>query len=227
MMGEQELDSQVKAIADQLAEQFNLAISIAVDENQSFAQGESIFRDAISVLNYYNCTEVAVEQLNNFAKAAFFRKEYGKALYYAAEAWNRSECRNSKVGADLHAMAFRLLELVMVESPETMCGVGFEDLQDILTPEDYCQALRNIYCDAKKVKTAEDRQFLAGILRKITLETMRQGIRREKLGDFPAAMQLLKTALPFLNPKRAAVITEEIKKLEESSYEQRAAAEHI
>ena len=215
-MGESGLDKQVAAIVDQLAEQFNLAISVAVDENRTFEQGESIFREAVAVLDYYSCGEIAAEQTVNFSNLAFFRKQYDKALYYAAEAADRG---GQSAADNLHAMAFRLFELVLVESAETMRGVDFEDLQDILIPEDYCLALQNVYRSARQTKTEEGRQFLAGVLKKLTHEVTRQGLRREKNGDVRGALLLQKTVLPFLNPKRAAVIAAEIKKLEENGSE--------
>lgn len=212
-MGESGLDKQVAVIVDQLAEQFNLAISVAVDEKRTFEQGESIFREAVAVLDYYSCGEIAAEQMVNFSKVAFFRKQYDKALYYAVEAADRGR---QSAADNLHAMAFRLFELVLVESSETIRGVDFEDLQDVLVPEDYCRALQNVYRAARQTKTEEGRQFLAGVLKKLTHEVTRQGLRREKNGDVHGALLLQKTVLPFLNPKRAAVIAAEIKKLEEN-----------
>lgn len=218
-MGESELDRKLSDLTDQLAEQFNLAISTAVDENKTFAQGEQIFRDAIAVLDYYGCGETAAEQLVNFSKVAYFRKEYRKALSYASEAVSRQGDAAHGPLDHLHAMAYRLFELVLVDSENTMDGLTLEDLQEILVPEDYCQALKNVYRAAKQVKSGEEQKFLAEMLRKLAIETVRQGIRREKAGEYAEALLLFQTVLPFLNPKRAAVIAEEIRKLEENSGE--------
>lgn len=209
-----EFDRQIEAIVKQLTEQFNLAISVAVDEDKSFEQGETIFREAVAVLEYYSCLDSAVEQLVNFSKVAFFRKKYDKALFYAIEAVNKKESGCGDATDNLHAMAYKLFELVLVESSETMCGLTFDDLQEILVPEDYCEALKNIYNASKQAHTEEDKLLLAQVLKKVTLEVMRQGLRKKKQGETDKALLLLKTVQPFLNPKRAEVIAAEIEKLE-------------
>jgi len=209
-----EFDRQIEAIVEQLTEQFNLAISTAVDESKDFEQGENIFREAVAVLEYYNCVDSAIEQLVNFSKVAFFRRRYDRALFYAIEAINMSENGCVEAAVNLHAMAYKLFEMVLVETSETMCGVTFDDLQEVLIPEDYCEALRNIYSISKQVQTPEEQQFLAQVLKKVTLEVMRQGLRKKKQGETDKALLLLKTVHPFLNPKRAEVIGSEIEKLE-------------
>ena len=68
-------DEQIELIVKQLIEKINTAISFALDESKSFEQAELIFNEAITVLVYYQCGDTAAEQLINFSKIAYFRKE--------------------------------------------------------------------------------------------------------------------------------------------------------
>lgn len=217
-MGETGLDKQIEAIVEQLVERFNLAISIAVDDNKKFEQGEEIFQESIAVLEYYSCNDIAADQLVNFSKVAFFRKVYDKALYYAGEAVAKSESQDKEETAadNLHAMAFKIFEIILVSSEEKPGGVGFEEVQEFLTPEDYCKAIQNVYGVSRKSMAQEEKLFLAEVLKKLSFEVMRQGLRQEKCGDKKDALLLFRTVLPFLNPKRASVISAEIRKLEEA-----------
>ena len=215
-MGTKELDKKVAFIVDQLVERFNLAISTAVDEKKSFDQGEEIFLDTIAVLEYYDCGDIATEQIINFSKVAFFRKEYKKALAYGMKAVDVSKTNEKKETAymNLHEMSFKLLEILLVTTEDLKEQVTFEDIQEFLTTEDYCVAMRNTYAARKKIKTDEDKEFLAGVLNKLSKELMRQGVRQEKCGNNKDAVLLFRTVTPFLPPKKAKLVTAEIEKME-------------
>ncbi|MBP5222252.1 MAG: hypothetical protein J6Z35_03715 [Lachnospiraceae bacterium] len=215
-MGMTDLDRRIETIADQLAERFNLAISKAVDEKNRFEDGEEIFRDTIAVLDYYNCNDIESDQLLNFSKVAFFRKKYDKALFYAAEAVAKSETDGRKKNAEenLHAMAFKIFEILLVTTEDFHDQIDFEGLQEYLMPEDYCAAIRNTYSARKNIKTQEDKTFLTGVLSKLSQELIRQGVRQEKCGNREGALLLFRTVFPFLNPKKAAAVSKEIEKME-------------
>lgn len=220
-MGETELDKQLEAIVDQLAERFNLAISLAVDEEKTFDQGEQVFQEALAVLEYYNCNNLVADQLINFSKVAFFRKKYDRALYYAAIATEKANVQDKIEMAhqNLHGMAFKILDLLLMHEDDAISVIDYEDLQEFLIPEDYCHALRNVYHSFQCVKSQEEKDFLSEVIKKLSLEVMKQGIRQEKKNHTDAALLLFKTALPFLNPKRAEIIKNEINKIEESHHE--------
>lgn len=213
-------DEQVELIVKQLIEKINTAISFALDESKSFEQAESIFNEAITVLEYYQCGDTAAEQLINFSKIAYFRKECRKGLLFASDAVEKSaseEMRNKALD-NVHNMAFKLLEYILVNENSSDC-ISFDDIQDFITPQDYCLALQNAYEAKTRIKTKEDQTFLTGVLTKLSLEMLRQGLRQEKNKNYMDALLLLKTVLPFLNPKRAELVSKEIEKLEKLNHE--------
>ena len=213
-------DEQVELIVKQLIEKINTAISFALDESKSFEQAESIFNEAITVLEYYQCGDTAAEQLINFSKIAYFRKECRKGLLFASDAVEKSaseEMRNKALD-NVHNMAFKLLEYILVNENSSDC-ISFDDIQGFITPQDYCLALQNAYDAKTRIKTKEDQTFLTGVLTKLSLEMLRQGLRQEKNKNYVDALLLLRTVLPFLNPKRAELVSKEIEKLEKLNHE--------
>ncbi|SDB15028.1 hypothetical protein SAMN02910298_00802 [Pseudobutyrivibrio sp. YE44] len=215
-MADLAFEEQVKAVGNQLKERINLAISIAVDEDKEFKQAEEVFQEAMTVLSFYNCNDVIVEQLVNFSKVAYCRELFDKALYYAEEAVRKSVAVEGRLTAEenLHSMAYRIFELILV-APERMNGiVEIEEVEDFLKPEDFCFALDNSYNAKKQIRTEDDKVFVSTILKQISLEIMRQGLRYERNGDKEAALKLFRAVMPYLNDKRAELISEEIKKLE-------------
>jgi hypothetical protein len=213
-------DEQVELIVKQLIEKINTAISFALDESKSFEQAELIFNEAITVLVYYQCGDTAAEQLINFSKIAYFRKECRKGLLFASDAVEKSaseEMRNKALD-NVHNMAFKLLEYILVNENSSDC-ISFDDIQGFITPQDYCLALQNAYEAKTRIKTKEDQTFLTGVLTKLSLEMLRQGLRQEKNKNYMEALLLLKTVLPFLNPKRAELVSKEIEKLEKLNHE--------
>lgn len=213
-------DEQVELIVKQLIEKINTAISFALDESKSFEQAELIFNEAITVLVYYQCGDTAAEQLINFSKIAYFRKECRKALLFASDAVEKStseEMRNKALD-NIHNMAFKLLEYILINENSKEC-ITFEDVQGFIMPQDYCLALQNAYDAKTRIKTKEDQTFLTGVLTKLSLEMLRQGLRQEKNKNYVDALLLLRTVLPFLNPKRAELVSKEIEKLEKLNHE--------
>lgn len=208
-------DEQIELIVKQLTEKINMAISYALDEKKSFEQAELIFNEAISVLVYYKCGDVASEQLINFSNISFFRKECGKALVYASDAVEKSvsESVREKASNHIHNMAFKLLEYILVNDDDKI-NISFEDIQGFVSPEDYCMALQKAYEATKRIKTKDDQSFITGVLNKLSLEVLRQGLRQKKNENYFEALMLLKAVKPFLNPKRAEVVSNEIEKLE-------------
>lgn len=208
-------DEQIELIVKQLTEKINMAISFALDETKTFEQAESIFKEAVTVLEYYHCGDTAAEQLINFSKIAYFRKECRKALLYASDAVEKSVSENvrNKSLANIHDMSFKLLEFILVNE-DNKINVTFDDVQEFITPDDYCLALRKAYEATSRIKTKDDQQFLTGVLWKLSLEVLRQGLRQEKKKNYADALILLKATLPFLNSKRSEVVSKEIEKLE-------------
>jgi len=211
-----ELDQRIGAIVKQLTERFNLAIANAVDEKKTFEDGEEIFRDTIAVLDYYNCFDQESDQLENFSKVAFFRKKYDKALYYATESVRKGKSaeRVEKASENLHSMAFKIFEILLVTTEDFHEQIDFEGLQDYLMPEDYCRAIKNTYGARKRIHTDEDKKYLSGVLKTLSQELIKQGIRQKKNGNNEGALLLFKTVFPFLNPKRAAIVSKEIQEME-------------
>lgn len=211
-----EFEYRISEIVKQLKERFNMAISEAVNEKKTFEDGEKIFTDTISVLDYYNCFDLESDQLVNFSKVAFFRKKYDKALYYATEAIQKakSQERIDAATENLHSMAFRIFEILLVTTEDFHDQIDLEDLQDYLTPEDYCIAMKNTFGARNKIKTDEDRNFISGVIKTLSQELVKQGIRQKKNGDTKSALLLFKTVFPYLNPKRAAIISNEIQEME-------------
>lgn len=208
-------DEQIELIVKQLTEKINMAISFALDETKTFEQAESIFKEAVTVLEYYHCGDTAAEQLINFSKIAYFRKECRKALLYASDAVEKSVSENvrNKSLANIHDMSFKLLEFILVNE-DNKINVTFDDVQEFITPDDYCLALQKAYEATSRIKTKDDQQFLTGVLWKLSLEVLRQGLRQEKKKNYADALILLKATLPFLNSKRSEVVSKEIEKLE-------------
>ncbi|MCR5458962.1 MAG: hypothetical protein K6F51_03595 [Acetatifactor sp.] len=211
-----DFEQRIGEIVKQLTERFNLAIAQAVDEKKTFEDGEKIFRDTIAVLDYYNCFDLESEQYENFSKVAFFRKKYDKAIYYATEAVRiaKAKERIDQATQNLHSMAFKIFEILLVTTEDFHEQIDFEGLQDYLMPEDYCIAIKNTYGARKQFKTQEDKTYLSGILKKLSQELIRQGIRQKNNGNTDGALLLFRTVSPFLNPKRAAIISNEIREME-------------
>ena len=220
-MNEAEFNRTAEALIGQMKERVNLAIATAVDEKHSLEEAEAILREVIDALKFYDSADIAADQLVNFSKVAFFRGGYSRALALAREAavTGVSE-RNRVLAADnLHKLAYSLLERVLClprEDPETEL---LEELDQILTPADYCSALRRAAATAAGTGDEEAKRGLAGFVRELSLEVLRQGLRAEKRGDNEAARMLLRQALPFLNPKRAAVVAKALEKLEVMDHE--------
>lgn len=214
-MNEAVFEEQLEMIVNQLKERFNLAIATAVDDKKSFDEAELIFQEAIGVLDCYHCYDVIAEQTMNFSKVAFFRQKYVKALYYASLAVEKSKLRESveKNSENLHSMAYKCFEIILMRED---VEISFEDIEQFLVPEDYCVALLNMSEGIKHIHAETDKAFLAGVLKKLSLEVMRQGLRQEKEENKTEALKLFEMVLPFLNPKRAEIIAKEIKKLKES-----------
>ncbi|SHK67749.1 hypothetical protein [Fibrobacter sp. UWH4] len=213
-------DEQIEMIVKQLTEKINMAISFALDETKTFEQAESIFKEAITVLEYYQCGDTAAEQLMNFSKVAYFRKECRKALLFASDAVEKciSDDMRNKALDNVHSMAFKLLEFILVNENDKM-KVTFEDVQGFIMPQDYCLALQKAYEATDRIKTKDDQTFLTSVLTKLSLEVLKQGLRREKNGDYADALMLLKAVLPFLNSKRAEIVSKEIEKMENMDHE--------
>ena len=211
-----EFELRINEIVKQLRERFNLAIAQAVDEKKTFEDGEAIFSDTLAVLDYYNCFDLESDQLVNFSKVAFFRKKYDKALYYATEAVNKAKSQERKDAAseNLHSMAFKIFEILLVTTEDFHEQIDFDGLQEYLLPEDYCMAMKNTYGARKRIKTDEDKNFLTGVLKTLSQELVKQGIRQKKNGNTEGALLLFKTVFPYLNPKRAAIISKEIREME-------------
>ena len=110
-------------------------------------------------------------------------------------------------------MSFKLLVYILVNNNESI-NITFEEIQNFLLPQDYCFALQKAYEATSRIKTKDDQIFIKGVLSKLSLEILRQGLRQEKNNNYADALLLLKTDLPFLNHKRAEIISNEIKKLE-------------
>ena len=215
-MTEAAFDKQVKVLGDQLKERINLAISIAVDEDKEFIQAEEVFQESITVLTYYNCIEAVVDQLINFSKVAYFRELFVKALYYADDAVRKSNTDElkKKAAENLHSMAFRMFELYVVEPEKMQKKLDIADIEEYLEPQDYCLALENAYKANKHIKTEDDKNFVSSVLKRISLEVMRQGLKYERNEEIDSALLLLKAVIPYLNEKRANIINDEIRKME-------------
>lgn len=214
-MNPAKFDEQIELIVKQLTEKINMAISFAVDESKTFEQAEAIFNEAITVLEYYQCGDIAAEQLINFSKVAYFRKECRKALVLASDAVEKSSSDNVREKAldNVHNMAFKLLEYIIVNDDDKI-NIAFEDVQGFIMPQDYCMALQKAYEATSRIKTKEDQVFITGVLSKLSLEVLRQGLRQEKNNNYADALLLLKAVRPFLNPKRTEIVCREIEKLE-------------
>ncbi|MCL4102511.1 MULTISPECIES: hypothetical protein [unclassified Fibrobacter] len=208
-------DEQIEQIVKQLTEKINMAISFALDESKSFEQAEAIFNEAITVLEYYQCGDTAAEQLINFSKITYFRKECRKALLFATDAVEKSVTDNvrEKASNNLHDMAFKLLEYIVIND-KGQINVTFDDVQSFLVPQDYCNALQKAYEARNLIKTKNDLVFVTNALKKLSMEVLRQGLRQEKDGHFADSLSLLKNVLPFLNVKRAEIVNKEIEKME-------------
>lgn len=208
-------DEQIEQIVKQLTEKINMAISFALDESKSFEQAEAIFNEAITVLEYYQCGDTAAEQLINFSKITYFRKECKKALLFATDAVEKSVTDNvrEKASNNLHDMAFKLLEYIVIND-KGQINVTFDDVQSFLVPQDYCNALQKAYEARNLIKTKNDLVFVTNALKKLSMEVLRQGLRQEKDGHFADSLSLLKNVLPFLNVKRAEIVNKEIEKME-------------
>ncbi|OWV08105.1 MULTISPECIES: hypothetical protein [unclassified Fibrobacter] len=208
-------DEQIEQIVKQLTEKINMAISFALDESKSFELAEAIFNEAITVLEYYQCGDTAAEQLINFSKITYFRKECRKALLFATDAVEKSVTDNvrEKASNNLHDMAFKLLEYIVIND-KGQINVTFDDVQSFLVPQDYCNALQKAYEARNLIKTKNDLVFVTNALKKLSMEVLRQGLRQEKDGHFADSLSLLKNVLPFLNVKRAEIVNKEIEKME-------------
>lgn len=211
-----DLDKKVELIVNQLVERFNMATQIALDENKKFEQAQEIFEETLAVLDYYGCNENTADQLINFSKVAFFRKYYDKALGYATQAVSKSvgTQKENAASCNLHDMAFKIFENILVANDDENLGVNFDDVEEYLNPEDYCTALKHTYMSKERIKTNEDRDFFAKVFKKLTIEVMRQGIRYGNKGQAQDGLKLLKMVQPFLTQKRAQAVEQEIKKME-------------
>lgn len=211
-----DFERQIEDLVKRLTERFNLAIASAVDEKKTFEDGESIFCDALAVLDYYNCHDLESDQLVNFSKVAFFRKKYAKALYYASEAVRKGKTdeRVENASRNLHSMAFKLFEILLVTTEDFHDQIDFESLQEYLLPEDYCMAMKNTFASRKNIKSDEDKAFLTSLLKKLSQELIRQGFRQKENGNAEGALLLFNTVIPYVTPKKARVLSSEMKELE-------------
>lgn len=214
-MSGEDYSRQVEAIVGQMKERINLAIGIAADEKHTFEEGEKIFREVLAALEQYECYDIAADQLVNFSKVAYFRGMGGKALALAGEAAGKavSESTKTAAGANLYGMAYKLLEVVLSLPADAPDAALLAEIEQILAPDDYIRALRKTAASARAADS-EKRKSMADFARRLSMEVLRQGIRYEKMGDNKEAARLLREALPFLNPKRAAVVQKELERLE-------------
>lgn len=215
-MNDKEWDSKLKTLVQQMKERINLAIATAVDEQREFEEGEAILREVLAALEFYECYDIISEQLVNFSKVAYYRGKYSKALSFAQEAVEKGKSDKTKSSSqtNLHDIAYRLLEDALRLHSDNS-GAGFyAELEQVLTPDDYCKALRKTAEAITKAKDENERGKMEEFTRNLSLEVLRQGIRQEKMGDNETAKRLFRQTLPFLNSKRAAVVKQEIEKLE-------------
>lgn len=220
-MNEAEFNRVAEALISQMKERVNLAIATAVDEKHSLEEGEAIFREVVDALKYYDSADIAADQLVNFSKVAFFRGGYRRALALAMEAAETAVSERNRIQAEdnLHSLAYSLLERAICLPAEDPEAEVLRELDQVLTPSDYCGALRRAAAAASGAVDEEAKRGLAGFVREFSLEVLRQGLRAERRGDNEAAGMLLRQALPFLNSKRAAVVKKELEKLEAMDHE--------
>lgn len=220
-MNDAELDKRIDALVSQMKERINLAIGVAADETHSFEEGEAILREVLDALKRYECHDVAADQLVNFSKVAYFRGNCRKTLALAREAAETARSAQTKreTESSLRQTAYRLLELSIDAAPDAPEARLVTELEQVLTPEDYCKALRKSAAAVTKTEEGESRSEITGFVHRLSLELLRQGLRQEKLGNTDAAKLLLRQTLPFLNPKRAELVSKELEKLENLSHE--------
>ncbi len=220
-MNEAEFNRAAETMIGQMKERVNLAIATAVDEKHSLEEAETILREVVDALKYYDSADIAADQLVNFSKVAFFRGDYRRALALAREAAETgvSERNRTQAAENLHSLAYSLLERAICLPTDDPEADVLGELDQVLTPADYCGALRRAAAAAAGAEDEEAKRGLAGFVRELSLEVLRQGLRAEKRGDNKAAGTLLRQALPFLNPKRAAVVKKELEKLEAMDHE--------
>lgn len=197
-------EREIQQFTKQLIENFNMVFAMALDEKQSFEGAVEKLYQLTGLLEQFGCGDTACEQLLNFAKIAFFRERYGDAMDMALKAEEKCSSAEKKkeIGTTAHDMAYKLLEMgLSSQSDQGLLALA----EKRLSAEDYVLALK---------RAVEGGRDSAGFIKLLSMELLRQGIAREK--DRPQeAIYLLRTACPYLNEKRAALVKKEIAALEE------------
>lgn len=210
-----EQDQVIEAFAQRIMENLNMVYAEAADRKRPFANADARFAELFQLLRYYRCDEIAAEQAVNFAQIAFFRGEYLRALELFGNALESCTDKTARAAyvQTRHDMAYRMLA-------EALCDPPDRDLlacvETVLAPADYCEALRS--AAANLPQEAEARQAAAGFLRRLSFEVLRQAIRLEPT-EPAASLELLREVLPWLNEKRAALVRQEIRRLEQTCHE--------
>ncbi len=173
-------DQKAEAMIAQMKERVNLAIATAVDERHSLEEGEAILREVLDALMFYNSADIAAEQMVNFSKVALFRGGYRMALSMAREAVETaaSEQARAKSADNLHGLAYSLLERSLRLPQEDPEAQVVRELEQVLTPEDYCGALRRTAAAVSAAGSGEERSRMAEFVRSLSLEVLRQGLRQ-------------------------------------------------